>query len=112
MIHLSLRMVVPHAKSAEVTEFLTDFVRRTRLEAGCIESGVYSDLEQKRGVLVEEFWTDQDQLERHLRSPEFHKIILVLELSVTPPKVSVRTVTHSSGLEAIQEARSVENIDP
>ena len=111
MVQVSLRMRIPHTKWGEVAEFLTDFARRTRYEPGCLESRVYQDVEQKRGVLLEELWKDPDQLERHLRSSEFQKLILVMELSVTPPEVSFRTVTRSTGIETIEEARRVARED-
>ena len=107
MVHASLRMLIPPKKWEEVASFLLAFSRRTSVEPGCLCSRVYQDLEQKRGILLEELWKDEEQLDRHLRSPEFQKVILMLELSVAVPEISFKTISRSTGIETIEKARNV-----
>jgi len=105
MVHASLRMLIPPRERAGVVEFLIGFARSTRFEPGCIGCRVYRDLEQKKGIMLEELWKDEEHLERHLRSSGFQKVLLVLELSLAAPEISFEAVTRSTGIETIEEAR-------
>ena len=105
MVHANLRMLIPPRERGDVVDFLVSFARRTRFEPGCIGCRVYRDLEQKKGILLEELWKDEEHLERHLRTSGFQKVLLVLELSPAAPEISFEAVTRSTGIETIEEAR-------
>jgi quinol monooxygenase YgiN len=58
-----------------------------------------------RVMLVEE-WTTREELERHLRSDAFWRLLLLSEASIEPPEFSIDTVTAREGLDAIARARA------
>jgi hypothetical protein len=50
-----------------------------------------------------------ETLQRHLRSDDFQKVLLVVEMAVAPPEIRFDTITDSRGGEIIEEARSSTN---
>jgi quinol monooxygenase YgiN len=106
VVHASVRMLIPSQKRDEVLGILGSLSRMTRYEPGCIRCRVYRGEEEEDGILLDELWSDEEQLERHLRSSEFYKVLLVSELSSAPPEFRFERVLHSSGIETIVKARS------
>jgi hypothetical protein len=47
----------------------------------------------------------QEELEHHLRSSEYHNVLLVLEMALQEPEIRFITNSHSRGVEAIEDAR-------
>ena len=47
---------------------------------------------------------DQD-MQRHLRSEKYRKILLVVEMAAEPPEIRFDTIAYSTGVEIIEQAR-------
>ncbi len=75
----------------EGPERLVDALRSAaaaaHLEHGCRSSRIYRDAGHSGGVLLVEEWETPHDLERHIRTPVFRRVLAVLELSRTPPDV-------------------------
>src|SRR5512143_1398955 len=56
-------------------------------EAGCLGSRVFCAADEPGVLLLVEEWVSVEHLEKHVRSPSFHRVLSVLELSRTPPDV-------------------------
>ena len=82
MVHATVRMVIPANERGEVLEILRSIAERTRLEQGCIGCDVYQAAEEDLAILVEELWKSEEDLERHLRSEEYRKLLLVVEMAL------------------------------
>lgn len=107
MILTTVRMSIPPEKQEEAVQILNATAERTRAQMGCINCRIYRD-EQAEGVLmVEEMWKSQEALDRHLRSDNYRKVLLVAEMATEAPEINFRTVTESAGLEMIEKSRGL-----
>jgi quinol monooxygenase YgiN len=106
MIQATLRMDFTPQKINEALLILRSIVERTRAEAGCISCSVYQDADNEKLVVFETKWRNDEYLQRHLRSEGYQKVLLVMEMAITPPEVRFDTIMGSSGVEMIEEARS------
>jgi quinol monooxygenase YgiN len=106
MVHASIRMQISFQKRDEVLSILRNLSRKTRYEAGCVSCRVYRGAEEEDGILLDQIWSDEQLLERHLRSANFNKVIQLAELSSAPPEFKFETILHSSGIETIVKART------
>ena len=106
MVHASIRMLIPPKRRGEVMEILSSLAERSRFEPGCIGSRVYQDVEVEPAILIEQLWESGEDLERHLRSEEFRKLLLVVEMSLEPPEIRFEEVSRSTGVETIEKARN------
>lgn len=105
MIHATIRMTLPVEKVEEAVGILSSVAERTRFKPGCISSRVYHDVQENCVIMIEEVWVSQEELERHLQSPEYRNVLLVLEMAVENPEIRFTPFSHSTGLETIEKAR-------
>jgi Antibiotic biosynthesis monooxygenase len=76
---------------------------------GALETDATQDLQDRERRHIEEMWRNEEQLERHLRSDEYQKVILVLEMALKQPEIRFDTISSSMGLEALEKARNHES---
>jgi hypothetical protein len=50
-------------------------------------------------------WESEEELERHLRSDEYRKVLLVMEMALDHPEVGFKNLESSTGIETIEKAR-------
>lgn len=111
MILASTTLVVPPQRRSAVLKTLKTLSAEVGIQPGCVSSRIYHD-ETKEGVfLVEELWTTQEYLDRHLRSENYRLMLLVMEMAAEPPEVKFRTITDAAGLEVVERARGCRRND-
>ncbi len=106
MIYAIARMTLPSERLEEALEILGSVTQRSRFERGCISSNVYQDVETKNAVMLEEVWKNEKDLEDHLKSADYHSVLLVAEMAVAAPEIRFDTVARTTGVETIEKARS------
>jgi quinol monooxygenase YgiN len=105
MVHATIRMLIPTKRRSEALEILGSVAERCRFEPGCISSRVYQGVEVEHVVMVEQLWMNEEDLERHLQSEEYRRVLCVVEMALEPPEIRFDTISHSSGVETIERAR-------
>ena len=105
MVNATIRMTIPGKRRDGVLEILTSVAERSRYEPGCIACRVYQDVEVEPVIVLEELWESKEDLDRHLRSEEFRKVLLVVEMSLEPPEIRFDEISGSTGVETIEKAR-------
>jgi quinol monooxygenase YgiN len=106
MVHARIRMVMPPNKRAEALKILTSVAERTRIEPGCISCRIYQDVVDKHIIMIDESWANKDALERHLRSDDYLKMLLVIEMARETPEIRFDTIARSTGVDTIKKARN------
>jgi quinol monooxygenase YgiN len=101
-----MRITAAEKSSGEVIQVLLSQIEPTRVETGCISCGLYKDLHDPSTIIWLEEWKTQDDLERHLSSPQYKKILAVFDMSSKAPDLRFNTVVKTTGLQLIAEARS------
>jgi quinol monooxygenase YgiN len=107
MFHATIRILIPPKRRGEVLDILSSVAERSRFEEGCINSRVYQDVEAEPVCMLDQLWESGEDLERHLRSEEFRKVLLVLEMSLEPPEIRFEEILRTSGVETIEKARNL-----
>lgn len=105
MIHASLRMKFASDKLAQAREILCAIVERTRVHPGCLGCDVYQDLLDPVVLMFEEWWKSSEDLNQHLRSESYRRVILVMELAAEYPVIRFSEVTKTTGMETIRNSR-------
>ena len=107
MVHATIRMLIPSKRRGEVLEILSSVVERCRFDPGCISCRLYQSVEARDVIMLEEFWRDEEDLERHLRSDEYRRVLLVVEMAREAPEIRFNTISRSTGVETIEKARNL-----
>jgi quinol monooxygenase YgiN len=100
-------MLIPIAKQGEALEILGSMMEEIRFETGCISCKLYKGVEDKRAIMIEELWMGEEDIQRHLRSKKFGRILLVIEMASEFPEIRFDIISGSSGVETIEQARFI-----
>lgn len=106
MIRATTRMLLPHKKYKAALKILGMIVDQSRVQPGCIRSRLYRDLQEKNVILIEGMWQDREHLETHLRSEEYHNLLLVAEMALECPEIRFDTIACTTGIEIVEKARN------
>ncbi len=105
MITAILRIPVSEQRKDEVARLLRSLIEPTRVETGCISCHLYEELKAPFWLAWVEEWETRVDLDRHLRSPRFKKILAALDMAEAEPDVRFNTVAEISGMQLIEDVR-------
>jgi quinol monooxygenase YgiN len=108
LITSTIRITASENPNGEIVRVLRSLIEPTRVETGCIGCGLYKDLHDQSVIIWVEEWNTQDDLERHLRSPQYKKILAAFDMSNSQPDMRFDTVVETKGMQLIAEARGME----
>ncbi len=87
MVRSTIRMLIPLEKQSEALEILGSTTEQTQFEPGCIGRWLYGGVEDGRAILLEELWMSDEDVQCHLRSEKYRKVLLVVEMAAEPPEI-------------------------
>lgn len=106
MIIATLRIVTSPEKHQEILQTLRSVLGPTQVQPGCISCRVYAhDVENENALILLEEWKTQEDLERHLGSDDYRRILAAMDLASTAPEITFNTVSHTQGMEVIHAVR-------
>jgi quinol monooxygenase YgiN len=103
-----MRITASKNQNGEIVRLLRSLIEPTRVETGCISCGLYKDLHDPSIIVWAEEWNTQDDLKRHVRSPQYKKILAAFDMSNEQPYMRFNTVVETKGMQLIAEARGKE----
>lgn len=112
MIAASLRLVVPEKRKAEVLKTLRSLLGPTSAQAGCAGCWIYRDALDDAIYLYVEEWGSREQLERHIRSDLYRRLLALMEIAVEEPEVRYDTISERQGFELAEAIRSPVRVRP
>jgi quinol monooxygenase YgiN len=110
MIQASIRMKIPPQKRDDALRILRSISENCGFDPGCVSSHIYGDLQESNVLMLEEVWRTIEDLEVHMRSDEYLKLLLVLEMALKQPEIRFDTISSSTGIETIEKARIYLNV--
>jgi len=106
MVRSTIRLLIPLEKQNEALEILGSITEQIQFEPGCISSRLYQDVREKLAIMIEEIWASETELQHHLRSDKYRRVLLVVEMAAAPPEIRFDTIAHSDGVATIEKART------
>jgi len=105
MILATIRVMVPARKNYEALRILRSVAKQTKVLPGCLACQVYRSGEEDNCLMLEQLWDTEGNLERHLQSDQYQKVLLVMEMAIKKPEIRFDTISVSTGIETIEKAR-------
>jgi quinol monooxygenase YgiN len=105
MIIFTLSFMVSSSKRKDVISLFDSLVGPLSVKPGCIRVALLSDVNVHEDLLLLEEWQSRTDLEKHIRSDEFRKILAVMDLADESPKTRFYHVSSTEGFEVIEKAR-------
>jgi quinol monooxygenase YgiN len=107
LITATLRIRVSTDKKEEVVRLLRSLIDPTRVETGCLSCHLYQDVNDERAVIWMEQWRSQGDLNRHVRTPQYKRILAAIDMSNAEPEINFDTVVETKGMQLIEKALGV-----
>ena len=105
MIVVTLSVSAPPGRREEMVEVFWTLLGPIRVEPGCLACGLYEEVGDGESLLYVEEWETAEQLERHMRSARYERLLAVMEISARPPVLRYRTASDSRGMEYLEAVR-------
>ena len=102
MMTLRLRVELAPQAYPEACRTLRSLLGPIRAQPGCRATRLMGDLDGEGSLTFVEEWRDQADLEAHLHSAAFRKIVAVLEQGVVAPEVEIDEIASRSGVELVE----------
>ena len=106
MIRASLRIVAPEKKRAEILGILSRLKGPAEVTSGCRSCRILQDAGDKNALTYIVTWEAQEDLEEHLRSEGFRRLLPYIDMSREPPEVEFSTIEQVRGIEFMVEVLS------
>jgi quinol monooxygenase YgiN len=106
MIIEFMRISVPRGKKEEFTKALASLVSSIQGQPGCLGCHLFQAWPQQNGLHIEARWESHEYLVQYLRSQDYKRLLLLIELSAGPPVVEFFNVLEIRGLDLAESART------
>ena len=73
---------------------------------GCGGCACYEEHDRERTVLYVERWESKEDMQRHIRSDLYNRVISAMEFAREAPEIRFYEVSHRMGMELIEALRS------
>ncbi|MGI9456105.1 MAG: putative quinol monooxygenase [Aeoliella sp.] len=104
-----LRVVVSTQKRGDVMRTLRSLLGPTQVEPGCLGCHFYQDAQDENVLSFEEEWQSEGDLNRHLRSDQYRKLLAVVDAAAEQPEIRFDRISSTEGIEVIERARTGAN---
>ena len=105
MILATLKIGVSPDRRAGVLEVFSLLLEPIRVEPGCLWCGLYQEVGNGDELLYVEEWETPEQLERHMRSGRYERLLAIMEASDRPPVLRYSSISAARGLEYLEAVR-------
>jgi quinol monooxygenase YgiN len=107
MILMSLKIIPPRKRTAELIEALRVQMGRIQVQPGCIRCQLTQDTKEHNIVVYQEEWVAWPDVDKQILSERFSQILELMEQSVNTPELSFNDVRETRGIEYVQKLRNV-----
>lgn len=105
MILFTMRITASPRQRGDVLRALRSLAGATGSRRGCLGVHLLQELDNRNGITWIEEWESEAELARHIRSEEYQKLLLVMDMSMSRPEIRFHTVTETAGMELIAANR-------
>jgi quinol monooxygenase YgiN len=105
MILVTLRVTAPPGRREELMNVFWLLLGPVQAEPGCLGCRLYQEVGEEDSLLYVEEWETPEQLERHMRSPRYERLLAAMEVSARPPALRYQSVLKGQGLEYLEAVR-------
>ncbi len=105
----TIRIPLSLGRRAAVLDVLRSIQGPVSAQPGCVGCHIYEEEDPEQAVILVERWESEADLEEHIRSEAYRRILNSIELSGRPPEVRFDYVSSSKGLELVERLRDAGN---
>jgi quinol monooxygenase YgiN len=105
MVVFTLRLLASPRNRGEIVQALRSLIGPTQAERGCMGCHLQQDADDPNLLTFSEEWQQQTDLDRHMASGDYHRLLVVMDMASAPPNTTISEVMDVSALDRIAAAR-------
>ena len=106
MILVKITLTVLAEKQMELLQTLLSLIEPVKKENGCSSYGIFCDISDKNSFCIIEEWTNQKDLNHHLKSLRFGVLLGTKPLLLKPPIIQIHTANDIQGMPFVEAVRA------
>ncbi len=106
MVISAIRIFPPRDQRRHLLAVLRSVQGPTQAQPRCQECQIYEEDGYDEAVLFLERWDSETDMERHIRSDLYQRILAAMEISRMPPEIAFHYISQTKGIELIQALRN------
>ncbi len=88
-----------------ILDILQFVAEKVRLKRGCLRCGIYEEYDEDRLILYLEQWQSKEEMNWHIQSNLYLRILNAMDLCVEKPEISFNEVSDTKQLELVEALR-------
>src|SRR5271169_7243709 len=96
---VTMRLSVRPDRRHEFMKSIRGMLELTRGEPGCISYSLYEDIENKNSFTLVEEWKTPDDLEEHVCTDNYRRLLALMNLLSEPPELRYSSVSITTEME-------------
>ncbi len=109
MILVILRISAFPGRVMEMIQALRSIIALAQPQEGCAGCHLYVEIGAPASLYYAEEWETESHLEHQIRSNRFTRLLWVMESASEPPKLEFQFVSHTRGLDYVEQVRAFGN---
>ena len=109
MTQVFLRLTAPASRTPEILQALGAIRLPAELDRDCVRTQLGTDVQDPDVVVYLEEWLGAEGMERRIGSPDFRRLLSLLELAAVPPLLEFRDISQVRGLEYVASVRRTDD---
>ena len=105
MIVFTLLIEVPSEQKANAISLFESVVERISVQPGNESINLYYQMYHQNELFLVSKWKSFEELEHHIQSGPFRKILAMMDLAVKEPEIKFYNVSSTMGFELIEKIR-------
>ncbi len=106
MIIFILKLKVSPTDRKNAINVFDTLAGSTSVKPGCKMIRFQSDVHDDDDLILIEEWETMAELEQHIGSNEFRKIMAIMDMAIEQPEILFYTVSSTMGFELVEEIRN------
>ena len=105
VVQLYVRLPTVEAQTPDMVRALSRVMVSAQIERGCGHAELARDAEDSSVLVYSEDWSDEEHLDRRIRSERFAVLLGLMEACQATPRLEVRFMSDVLGLEYVASVR-------
>lgn len=100
-----MRVFSNSSNFSEIVEILSSVKGQVEGKAGCLSCLILQEINNENHITYEEKWKTQEQLNNHISSDLYRKILAAMDMSDHSPDVEFNSILDGEGMEIVKAIR-------
>jgi quinol monooxygenase YgiN len=102
-------MKVAPEKRMQILKTIHAMIGPTNAQPGCLHCELFGSTQNDDQLILLEKWESQENLEKHIQSDEFRKVMAAMDSACEPPEISFYEIGSLGGMDLVKKILEVKS---